>query len=242
MIIETKTYRCSKCESENIIKNGSNRYKNQQYLCKDCGASRFLTPTKLGPTDEEKQAILKTYAERSSLRGLTRIFKFSRTTITKVIKENLQNLPPIEDTLQPSEDQDVLELDEIWSFVQKKTNKIWTWTAICKRTRQIVACLTGDRSEASCKKLYESIPESYKHAHTFSDFWKAYKEVFPPETHTSVGKEMGLTNHMERWNNTLRQRIGRMTRKTLSFSKNLWWHDKVIYWFIILYNTSIMHT
>ena len=88
MIIETKTYRCSKCESENIIKNGSNRYKNQQYLCKDCGASRVLTPTKLGPTDEEKQAILKTYAERSSLRGLTRIFKFSRTTITKVIKEN----------------------------------------------------------------------------------------------------------------------------------------------------------
>ena len=105
MIIETKTYTCNKCGSENIIKNGSNRYKNPQYLCKDCRASRVLTPTKLGPTDEEQQAIVTTYAERSSLRGLTRIFKYSRATITKVIKEHLENLPPIEDTLNQSENQ-----------------------------------------------------------------------------------------------------------------------------------------
>jgi IS1 family transposase/transposase-like protein len=249
MIIETKTYTCSKCGSENIISNGSNRYKNPQYLCKDCGASRVLTPTKLGPTDEEQQAIIKTYAERSSLRGLTRVFKYSRVTITKVLKKHLDNLPPIEDTLNLSEDQskdesgahDILELDEICSFVEKKTNKVWTWTALCKATRKIVACVTGDRSVATCTKLYDSIPERYKKAHTFSDFWQAYQAVFPKETHTSVGKETGLTNHMERWNNTLRQRIGRMTRKTLSFSKKLWWHEKVIYWFVILYNSSIMY-
>ena len=96
-------------------------------MCKDCGASRVLTPTKLGPTDEEQQAIVTTYAERSSLRGLTRIFKYSRATITKVIKEHLENLPPIEDTLNQSENESkdeseahaILELDAICSFVEK---------------------------------------------------------------------------------------------------------------------------
>jgi len=46
----------------------------------------------------------------------------------------------------------------------------------------------------------------------------AYNKILPTETHQSVGKESGQTNHMERWNNTLRQRNGRHMCKTLSFS------------------------
>jgi IS1 family transposase len=34
-----------------------------------------------------------------------------------------------------------------------------------------------------------------------------------------VGKETGLTRHVERLNNTLRQRISRLVRRALSFSK-----------------------
>jgi len=45
---------------------------------------------------------------------------------------------------------------------------------------------------------------------------------------------------MERWNNTLRQRLGRLARKTLSFSKSFWWHDKSIHWFSISYNLSVI--
>merc|ERR1712135_90270 len=188
---------------------------------------------------EALETVLRAYTERSSLRGLARTFKCSRTTITRWLSDKLKTLPEISDTLQPADNQDILELDEVCSFVQRKSNKAWIWTAICKRTRQIVAYVIGDRSEETCKRLYDSIPESYKQAHTFSDFWKAYAAVFPAEKHTSVGKETGLTNHMERWNNTLRQRVGRVVRKTLSFSKVWWWHEKVIYWFIILYNTAI---
>ncbi|MCX7067363.1 MAG: IS1 family transposase [Methylococcales bacterium] len=42
-----------------------------------------------------------------------------------------------------------------------------------------------------------------------------------PEQHPSVGKETGLTNHIERFNNTLRPRCSRLARKSLSFSKKL---------------------
>jgi len=76
----------------------------------------------------------------------------------------------------------------------------------------------------------------YKHCHTFSDFWKSYQSVFPEETHLSVGKETGETAHIERWNNTLRQRLARFTRKSLAFSKSEKMHKVVLKLFIWNYN------
>lgn len=134
---------------------------------------------------------------------------------------------------------DVLELDEVCGYVQKRRNKMWTWTALCRRTRQIVAYVNGDRSEATCRKLWARIPEAYRNCRTFSDFWKAYASVFSEQGHQSVGKDTGETAHMERWNNTLRQRVGRMVRKTLSFSKCATWHDGMIHWFVVTYNSSL---
>jgi IS1 family transposase len=94
---------------------------------------------------------------------------------------------------------DVVELDELWSFVKRKTNKRWVWVALCRRTRQVVAYVIGDRSAATCRQLWQRIPPTYRHCHTFSDFWKAYAAVFEDETHQSVGKESGQTSHIERW-------------------------------------------
>jgi IS1 family transposase len=43
---------------------------------------------------------------------------------------------------------------------------------------------------------------------------------------------------MERWNNTIRQWMGRLTRKTLSFSKSDFYNEVVIRLFIVRYNLS----
>lgn len=76
-----------------------------------------------------------------------------------------------------------LELDELWSFVLKKARKRWVWLALCRKTRQVVAYFIGDQSEASCRKLWEGVPEAYRGGHCYSDFWKAYREVIPEERH-----------------------------------------------------------
>jgi insertion element IS1 protein InsB len=120
----------------------------------------------------------------------------------------------------------VLELDELWSFVHDKQNQCWVWIALlahktapggpfalCAVTRQVVAFVTGDRSEHSCQRLWRAVPRRYKQALCYSDFWAAYRAVIPSDQHEAVGKESGLTNHVERWNNTLRQRVGRFVRK-----------------------------
>ena len=58
--------------------------------------------------------------------------------------------------------------------------------------------------------------------------------------HKAVVKETGLTNHIERFNNTLRQRVSRLVRKTLSFSKKLENHIGAIIYFINHYNKSLL--
>jgi insertion element IS1 protein InsB len=48
----------------------------------------------------------------------------------------------------------------------------------------------------------------------------------------------GDTNHIERFNNTLRQRVSRLVRETLSFSKKLSNHIGAIKFFICDYNLT----
>ncbi len=130
----------------------------------------------------------------------------------------------------------VLELDELWSFVAKKSNQSWIWIALCRQTRQVVAYAIGDRSERTCRRLWETIPPAYRVGHCFMDFWVAYQAVIPAEQYSAVGKETGETAHVERWNNTLRQRLARFVRKTLSFSKSLLMHEACLHLFLHRYN------
>ncbi len=142
----------------------------------------------------------------------------------------------------PSEADDALELDELWSFVGSKESKRWIWIALCRRTRQVVAYFIGDRSEKSCWRLWSWIPKPYRRCQTYSDFWETYQAVFGTlgADHRSVGKETGETAHVERWNNTLRQRLGRFVRKTLSFSKSETYHEIALRLFLHEYNLAVI--
>jgi len=149
-------------------------------------------------------------------------------------------MPDLSDTLIEPDATDaeatVLELDELWSFVLKKTNRTWIWIALCRKTRQVVAYAVGDRSEQTCHRLWEAIPAAYRVGHCYTDFWAPYQAVIPEEPHSAVGKETGETAHVERWNNTLRQRLARFVRKTLSFSKSLLMHTACLKLFLHRYN------
>ena len=149
----------------------------------------------------------------------------------------MNDLPELSATLLAVADP-VLELDELWSFVLKKARKRWIWIALCRQTRQVVAFVVGDRSEQTCRRLWQAIPGVFRRAHCYTDFWEAYSNVLPEAQHTAVGKESGETAHVERWNLTLRQRLARFVRRTLSFSKSLQMHEACLRLFIHRYNCS----
>jgi IS1 family transposase len=84
-----------------------------------------------------------------------------------------------------------------------------------------------------CGRLFHQLA---RRGHCFTDFWAAYAAVIPEEQHTAVGKETGETAHVERWNNTLRQRLARFVRMTLSFSKSILMHEACLLLFLHRYN------
>ena len=104
-------------------------------------------------------------------------------------------------------------------------------------TRQVVAFHVGDRSRKSAKRLWAQIPEVYRqHAMFYTDQYAVYKGVVPAVQHRAIHKLARKTNHIERFNNTLRQRVSRLVRETLSFSKKLANHVGAIKYFICHYN------
>ena len=121
----------------------------------------------------------------------------------------------MKETLHSAETGDALELDEMWSFVEKKANKRWLW---------------------------ERIPEAYRSCHAFSDLWEAYQKVFPEALHHPTEKGSGETSHLERWNLHIRQRLARFARKRLAFSKSEGYHRWVTRLFIHEYNQSVSTT
>ena len=93
MITEEKTYTCPRCGSVNLVKNGKNRYGNQQYLCKDCRKSGVLNP-KHRYSEAQKAQILAAYQERPSMRGIARVYGISRQTLTRWLKKSPDAAPP----------------------------------------------------------------------------------------------------------------------------------------------------
>ncbi len=120
--------------------------------------------------------------------------------------------------------------------MRHKGQQAWVWIALSYQSRQVLAMVVGDRSARTCRKLWERLPSAYKHLMIYTDFWAAYQTVIPKEQHVACGKESGLTSSVERFNLTLRQRVGRMVRKTLSFSKSWTMHLLCLRIFVDTYN------
>jgi len=125
--------------------------------------------------------------------------------------------------------------------VDNKGNKQWVWLALDAATREVVGVDIGARDEAAARKLWDSLAAVYRQcAIAYTDFWTAYAAVLPSTRHRAVGKETGKTNYVERFNNTLRQRVSRLVRKILSFSKSVENHIGAIWYFVHAYNKSLL--
>lgn len=123
------------------------------------------------------------------------------------------------------------ELDEMWSYVGKKSNPRWLWHAIDRRSGKVLAYVFGRRKDEvflQLKKLLE--PFGIKRYCT--DGWGAYQRHLPVESH-EIGKRK--TQRIEQKHLRLRTRIKRLARKTICFSKTEEMHDLVIGLFVNRY-------
>jgi insertion element IS1 protein InsB len=236
---------CPRCKSSTYKKNGHIHNGKQNHQCKDCGRQFVDCFEQYLVSDETRDLIERLLLERISLRGICRAVKVGLKWLLGFIVTCFETLPDHLNVQPISCDQDVMiqrlevEADEMASFVQKKANKQWIWLAMDAKTRQIIAFHVGDRSRKSASKLWAKIPVAYREQATFyTDQYVVYEGVIPAAQHRAISKKARKTNHIERFNNTLRQRVSRLVRSALSFSKKLDNHIGAIQYFICHYNLT----
>jgi len=234
---------CPACSSGHLIKNGSVHNGKPKHQCKSCGCQFVFNPTKTTVLSETKQFIDRLLLERISLRGIARVTQVSWSWLQDYVNQRLARLPRRIEVSRKSPGRLTIECDEMWSFVNSKKKEVYIWLAIDRDSREIIGCFVGDRTRKSARQLWASLPDVYQQrAIAYTDFWQAYKTVIPHERHRAVGKETGQTNHIERLNNTFRQRVSRLVRESLSFSKKLNNHIGAIWYFIHGYNAELART
>ena len=177
--------------------------------------------------DDQRSLVERILLEKLSLHGICRAVGVSIRWLIDFMVKRFEAAPKHLNAQLPGRPGDVIirrfeaEVDEMYSFV-KKANEQWIWLAMDRATRQIIAFHVGDRSRQSAEQLWANLPAVYREQATFyTDQYVAYEGVIPAERHKAITKKARLTNHIERFNNTLRQRVSRLVRATLSFSKKV---------------------
>lgn len=236
---------CPQCRSTWFKRNGHIHTGKQNYRGKVCGRAFVLNPEHPVITEEQRTLIERLLLERISLRGICRAVGVGLQWLLQFMVTRFQAAP--EDLyIKPSDGLSTVivqrleaELDELWSFVGKKANRQWVWIAMDATTHQVLAFHVGDRSGQSAEALWKKIPAVYQmHAVFYTDHYAAYTSVIPSAQHCAIAKLARTTNHVERFNCTLRQRVSRLVRSTLSFSKKLTNHIGAIKYFICHYNLT----
>ena len=122
----------------------------------------------------------------------------------------------------------ICELDEQWSFVGSKARQHWLWYAYNTKTGEVLAYTFGPRTDETCRELL-ALLTPFNIGMITSDDWGSYGREVPKDKHLT-GKI--FTQRIERNNLTLRNRIKRLARKTICFSRSVEIHEKVIGTFI----------
>ena len=232
---------CPTCSSAQTVKNGRIHNGKQRFLCRECGRQFVEQPSKRVIDAATRELIDRLLLERISLAGIDECGAGVRDLATTICEREICSCAALRCGHAQKKGRLTISSDELWSFVDNKGNKQWVWLALDADTGEIVGVYIGARDETAAPGLWESLPAVYRQcAVAYTDFWQADAKVLSAKRHRAVGKQSGRTSYIQRFNNTLRQRVSRGVPKTLSFSKSLENHIGAIWYFVHYYNASLL--
>ena len=200
----------------------------QHHHCHDCGRQCVQCFEHYRIAGDQRGRIERLLVERSSLRGICRALGVTRQWLLGFLVQWVEAWPdhrhvhPVSCQHEVRTQRLEVKADALASFVQKQAHQQWGWIALDATTRQIIALPVGARRPTSAEHLWAKIPHAYRqHATLYSDQDGVYAKGMPAVPHKAISKLARPTNHIERCNNTLRQRVSRLVRDALSCSKKL---------------------
>jgi IS1 family transposase len=154
------------------------------------------------------------------IRDISVVLQISITKVLKVLKSTKYQLKPKQTHY------DCLEVEEFWTYVGKKKNKIWLIYAYQPGNRGNRGVCMGERDLKTAKKLRKRIQRlgiSYDRVAT--DDWDSFLSAFAEDKHDTGKKH---TVGIEGNNCRMRHRIRRAFRRTCCFSRKLRNHWKAV--------------
>ncbi|NOT46618.1 MAG: IS1 family transposase [Acidobacteria bacterium] len=163
---------CPNCESL-TKKHGKDRKGNQRFRCLSCGKT-FTTTERLEGKNlsaDKIELCIKLLVEGNSVRSTERITGVHRDTVLRLLETVGERCLMLQETLVKGVKVANVEADEIWSYVgmkQKTANaqglgdderlgSVYTFTAIEKDSKLIVAWHLGNRTEQDALVFLEKL-------------------------------------------------------------------------------------
>jgi len=228
--VQYETITCPACSSLNIKKNGINKQRKQRYRCNGCGKQFILKYAYRAYLKHIRELIVPMSLNGSGIRDTARVLRVSATTVMRIISQAAKNLPP--ETL--SKRVADVELDEMWSFVEKKKNQCWLWLAYSPKERQMLAFSLGRRTDQSLRDLLGKL-SAVQITRFYTDNWESYQNLIPEVRHW-IGK--AGTQRIERQNLNFRTHLKRLQRRTICFSKTKKMLEAIVRLYIHQLNSS----
>ena len=238
--------KCPYCQTINVRKFGLSNGK-QRYEClnKECSHRTFLSEyTYNAYAPDIKERLFFLLVNGNGTRAISRILRIAKDTVTDIIRGfesdvwyvnhdylNANKEKKIDVELVPV---DEIEMDEMWSFVQNKSQQCWLWWAIDHNTGEPLAFHFGTRKYKNLDDLLKLL-EPFDIGIVYADSNPAYdSRLSKTETVLITGKKN--TQKIENKHLSLRTWCSRLVRKGIRFSKDYNLHKIVVavvinFWF-----------
>ena len=116
---------CAECGSDQIRRNGHSQ-GHVRYQCKACRYQARFVPAAVAKAVQYAQ-VDNLLGERNSQRSIVRATGVARMTIAKQLKKAQASSPPLPHLRSKKAQKmrwEVLEVDEMWTFVGRKKRKV----------------------------------------------------------------------------------------------------------------------
>ncbi|MCA6440923.1 MAG: IS1 family transposase [Sediminibacterium sp.] len=135
------------------IKAGKQKDGTQKLYCKACKKYQQKVYQYQACKESIVKLIPSLMCESVSIRGIARILKIATSTVQRkiILIASKIKKPPIPMNIE------VVEMDELRTYIGNKANQYWVAYALCSKTKKILDFIVGKRSKImleACVKIY----------------------------------------------------------------------------------------
>ena len=203
---------CSHC-NQVCIKAGKQKSGVQKFLCRTCRKYQQAHYVRNAWRPNTGELVVLLVREGLSMRGIARILSISLSTVLVKIRKVAAGISKPSRSVRKH----VYEIDELWTFIGRKTDEAWVMYAFDRTSKEVMDFRVGARTKENLRALTDLVIHEDP-SRICTDGLKVYPTLITPEIH-KVGSVH--TRHIERHNLNLRTHLKRLSRKTICFSKSL---------------------